>query len=130
LYEQLPRHVITGNVGHQQHRRQYDDDDDDGDDELLPPLSFPPTTMPCFLFCQPQNDAFAQDRLEGLRQFLHDTLVRTNTNSDPGHPTSTGAATTEAATTTTTAAHSAIVSFLELEDLVDDGPDKSKPEMK
>lgn len=48
--------------------------DDNGE---LPPL--PPGTC----FCQPQNETFAQNRLEQLREFLRDILQRPGYSSHP-----------------------------------------------
>ena len=39
------------------------------------PLIFPPKT-PCHFLCQPQNDRFAQIRMEQLQDFLRDILIR------------------------------------------------------
>ncbi|KAG7337144.1 PX domain containing protein [Nitzschia inconspicua] len=57
-----------------------------------PTLVLPPKT-PCL--CQPQNDAFAQNRMEQLQDFLRDVLIRRGA-----------------------AQHDAVAKFLELEDLL------------
>jgi hypothetical protein len=72
LYDRLPYEVKTGNTTTSDRQGDDDDDDDDTSPPPLPPLSFPPPTW-C---CQPQNDAFAQNRSEELREFLRDALVR------------------------------------------------------
>ncbi|KAG7339142.1 PX domain containing protein [Nitzschia inconspicua] len=71
LYKHLPMPVI-----------QYDN-------EIL---ALPPKS-PCL--CQPQNDAFAQNRMEQLQEFLRDVLIRRGA-----------------------AQHDAVAKFLELEDLL------------
>ena len=54
LYETLPRNITAGSVN----------------DESL---SFPPGSS---CFCRPQNDEFARNRSEQLREFLREALTR------------------------------------------------------
>ena len=49
------------------------------DEEEIPPMVFPPRTCPW----QSQNEAFAQNRLEELRDFLTDALRRPRVASHP-----------------------------------------------
>mmetsp|Transcript_26450 Transcript_26450/g.62962 ORF Transcript_26450/g.62962 Transcript_26450/m.62962 type:complete len:266 (-) Transcript_26450:111-908(-) len=144
LYGQLPRNIVEGtsssssssstystSSNNNNNHDRFNDDDDDDDEEgppVIPPLSFPPPTWTC---CQPQNDKFAQSRLEELRQFLRDTLIRTSSSTNGGGGGDGGGHhhhhhhTTTTTTTTETDAHngglhSTVVSFLELDALADD----------
>mmetsp|Transcript_26451 Transcript_26451/g.62963 ORF Transcript_26451/g.62963 Transcript_26451/m.62963 type:complete len:260 (-) Transcript_26451:351-1130(-) len=138
FYDQLPRNIVEGtsssssssstystssNNNNNHDRFNDDDDQEEGPPPVIPPLSFPPPTWTC---CQPQNDKFAQNRLEELRQFLRDTLIRTSSSSTNvgGHHHHHHHTTTTATTTTTddhhNGLHSTVVSFLELDALADD----------
>ena len=130
LYDQLPRNIVNGttassassNNNTNSNNDGFDDDDDDDEVATSPPLSFPPPTWTC---CQPQNDNFAQNRLEELRQFLRDTLIRTSsfTSSSSSGGSGSGGGRHRHQTTTDDHRHnllSTIVSFLELDALVDE----------
>ena len=46
------------------------------------PILFPPASK-CLLWCSPQNDEFAKNRLSQLREFLRDALNRRDVASNP-----------------------------------------------
>lgn len=59
--------------------QQYSQAQEEHDEEDIPPMVFPPKTCPW----QSQDEVFAQNRLEELRDFLTDALRRPRMASHP-----------------------------------------------